>query len=198
MPKIILASASPRRKQLLEGLGLQFEVVDAGMEEQCAAKDPVELVQTLALRKAQLVAAQKKGGLIIGADTVVVWHGAILGKPQDRIEAKQMLTQLSGSMHTVYTGVAIVETKTYQKVLDYATTNVFFHPLSEQEIDWYIGTGEPLDKAGSYGIQGYGGLWVQRVDGCYYNVVGLPISRLLPLFRSFQIELVDLLRPVPR
>jgi len=177
MPKLILASQSPRRKELLQKLQIPFETIASNADEQLTEKlSPEEAVMELATRKAAVIANQYKNEIVIGADTIVVNNGKILGKPKDRKMAKEMLESLSGSQHSVYTGVAIMyEEKPYSF---YEKTDVMFWELTSEEIDQYLDSGEPFDKAGSYGIQGLGSLLVKRINGDYFNVVGLPISRL--------------------
>ena len=177
MKEVILASGSPRRQELLQLVIDHFEVyvsdVDETLPEGIAPRDAVEM---LALRKAQKVAELRRHALVIGADTVVAVDGRILGKPRDDEQAAEMLRMLSGRIHQVYTGVAICE-KNENNVFS-CCTQVEFAPLSEAEIDWYLSTGEPFDKAGAYGIQGYGARFVKGITGDYFNVMGLPVNRL--------------------
>ncbi|MBO8128583.1 MAG: septum formation inhibitor Maf [Peptococcaceae bacterium] len=196
--KIILASSSPRRQQLLREIGLPFQVRVANVEEALTAKlSPAEQVKMLAERKACAVAEQISGGLVIGADTVV-WDGDILGKPKDENEARLMLKRLSGKEHLVYTGVSVVDVGTGSAVTDYERTRVRFRSLSEEEIIRYVATGEPLDKAGAYGIQGVGALLVEGIEGCYFNVVGLPIVKLRSLLQNFGFDMLAAVRPAAR
>ena len=174
---IILASHSPRRRELLERMGVErFEVCSPDVDENIGDYPPAELVSRLSRRKAEAVAAQREGGVIIAADTVVALDGAVLGKPADELEAFKMLSTLSGGRHQVYTGVTVLAGD--EKHTEYEVTDVTFRELSEQEIEDYIRTGEPLDKAGAYGIQGYGALFIEGIQGDYYNVMGLPVCRL--------------------
>ena len=177
MKEVILASGSPRRQELLQLVIDHFEVyvsdVDETLPEGIAPCDAVEM---LALRKAQTVADLRPHALVIGADTVVAVEGQILGKPRDDDQAAEMLRILSGRTHQVYTGVAICE-KSASSVFS-CCTQVEFAPLTEAEIDWYLSTGEPFDKAGAYGIQGYGARFVKGITGDYFNVMGLPVNRL--------------------
>lgn len=188
--KLILASQSPRRKELLEKLGLDFEVVVSKAEEDLQEDDPVLLAEKLALKKARLVAGQQPEGLVIGADTVVALGGTILGKPKSKEEARKMLQLLSGKTHRVITGVALVEAPQGRARVDHEITQVSFRPLEPEEIEAYLQTGEPLDKAGAYGIQGLGGLLVERIEGCYSNVVGLPLTKLYLMLREFGIRVL--------
>lgn len=177
--EIILASQSPRRRELLERMGIRnFRVVSADIDEREEEQLPPEqLVCRLASRKAEAVAEKApKGAVIIAADTVVSLDGTVLGKPGDKLEAFKMLSTLSGNRHQVYTGLCVIWDG--DKRTEYEVTDVTFRELGEKEIEDYIATGEPMDKAGAYGIQGYGALLVERIEGDYYNVMGLPVCRL--------------------
>ena len=176
---IILASQSPRRRELLERMGLTgFRVVSPDVDENLGDElPPAELVSRLSRRKAQAVAQQvKQDALIVAADTVVALEGTILGKPADELSAFRMLTTLSGARHQVYTGLTVLRGD--EVCTEYEVTDVTFRELSEGEIEDYIRTGEPMDKAGAYGIQGYGALFIEGIQGDYYNVMGLPVCRL--------------------
>lgn len=191
MAKIILASASPRRKQLLEQLGLDFSVEPSKTQENLREDLPPALAAAcLAEDKAKNVAKRHREGIVLGADTIVVIDGKILGKPQDRDQAREMLTLLSGRWHFVYTGIAAVDVKSGRKMKDYEESKVKFKNLSPLEIESYIKTGEPMDKAGAYGIQGKGALMVEKIEGCYYNIVGLPLFKLSSLLSNFDIEIL--------
>ncbi len=186
MAEIILASASPRRKELLSTAGLEFTVRVADVEEVIDENaTPDEVVMSLALQKAQAVAQADPTATVIGADTVVVLDGEILGKPENEQNAIEMLTALSGRSHTVYTGVAIINGKKIKNFCE--ATQVEFFPLTEDEIRSYVATGEPMDKAGAYGIQGKGCVLVRKIDGDYFNVVGLPVSRVCRELRDFDV-----------
>jgi len=172
----------------LERLGLEFRTVPAEIDERPIAegiRDPVRLVKALAEAKARAVARAHPEALVIGADTVVVLDGDILGKPSDESEACEMLSRLSGRTHHVYTGVAVVDGTSGRSQACAEVTAVTFGRLTEDLIDRYVRTGEPLDKAGAYGIQGLGATLVERVEGCYFNVVGLPLFRLARLLEAF-------------
>ena len=191
-PDIILASASPRRKALLEMLGVRgLTVIPAKGEEKIdPSLTPEALVKALSRQKAAEVAAEHAlaNAVVIGADTVVVLDGAVLGKPKDERDAKRMLTALSGRSHTVWTGITAIRG---DKSLSRAErTEVFFRPLTEREIDAYIATGEPLDKAGAYGAQDLASLFVERIDGDFFNVVGLPLCALGKLLKELDIDLI--------
>lgn len=188
-PKLILASSSPRRQELLKGLGLDFLVVPADIEE-AAEGDPRSQVEQLAEMKAQAVAAQFPDSLVIGADTVVVLDRRILGKPVDADDAKRMLTALSGRTHEVATGVSLVHRASGRTKTASEVTRVAFGRLTDDQIERYIASGEPMDKAGAYGIQSLGATLIERVDGCYFNVVGLPLYRLARMLEAFGIRVV--------
>ena len=190
--KRVLASQSPRRQDLLGQMGLEFTTRSPQIDEDAfQGRDARDLVQTLSREKARWVAAQLPGDpIVIGADTVVVRDGTILGKPKDPAEARAMLASLSGRTHQVYTGVTVCQG---DKVVTQAEeTQVTFRPLTQQEIACYVATGEPMDKAGAYGIQGLGGLLVAGIQGDYHNVVGLPVCRLGQILRDFGVDCLAL------
>lgn len=184
---VILASRSPRRIHLLSLLGIPFSVQESGVEEiHENGSSPEDLVQRLSLRKANEVAACLPSGIVIGADTVVVLNGEILGKPSSSDDAVAMLSKLSGKTHAVYTGFALVDAETKESYIDFEKTEVTFRPLAAEEIDRYVHSGAPMDKAGAYGIQDdYGAVFVARIDGCFYNVVGFPLSKFYSAFIRF-------------
>ncbi len=183
--KIILASASPRRKEILQNLGLEFEVITSSAEEKVPdGLPPHIIVQELAMLKGADVAAKTKNALVISADTIVWLDGKMLGKPKDAEDAKYMLKMLSGNVHEVYTGVCVTHSGSGKSVSEYEMTKVYFRKLSGGEIERYIATGEPLDKAGAYGIQGKGCLLVEKIEGDYLNVVGLPAVSLAKILRE--------------
>ncbi|CUH97442.1 hypothetical protein P22_3572 [Propionispora sp. 2/2-37] len=190
--KVVLASSSPRRKEILQQIGCSFTVVASQVEEDNRLEvAPCQLVILHAKSKA-LAARDKVDSdtVIIGADTVVVFAGQVFGKPSGVQEAKQMLMALSGRQHEVITGVAVVKCSTGEMWTDYSVTQVKFSVLSESEIDCYIASGEPMDKAGAYGIQGRGSLLVESINGCYFNVVGLPVSKLYGILKKAGVFLV--------
>lgn len=190
--KIILASASPRRAQLMEQLGINFRIMVSEVDEQITpGQSPETLVQELARRKAEAVALGEDEGLVIAADTLVISDGHIFGKPTSPDEAVAMLQQLSGKSHTVVTGVAVVNAATGEVLTGAEKTEVYFRPLTEEEIWAYVRSGEPLDKAGAYGIQGLGSLLVSRIEGCFFNVVGLPLAKLAEMLRHFGVDLLN-------
>ena len=195
MGKIILASASPRRKELLAKAGISFTVIPAAGEEKRTSEDPGEAVQQLARDKAEWVARSlaecEEGTLVIGSDTIVVFENRILGKPKDCRDAAETLEKLQGNTHQVYTGVTVLERKAgkWMEHTFFESTDVTFYPVSREEIQDYIATGEPMDKAGSYGIQGLFGIYVKGICGDYNNVVGLPVARLFHEMKKSGINL---------
>lgn len=194
MSQIILASASPRRKELLEQIGLEFEICPAKGEELITKSIPEEVVMELSKQKAEEVASMicsfgdahqdittPTDHLVIGADTVVACDGEILGKPKDENDAKRMLKKLSGKTHSVYTGVTLClidKSGRAGELVFYEKTDVGMYDISKEEIERYVATGEPMDKAGSYAIQGNGSIFIKEIIGDYHNVVGLPIGRI--------------------
>lgn len=187
--RIILASASPRRRELLAQVGVEFEVIPSTEEEICEEKEPSRLVETLALQKAEAVAKTLTGDyIVIGADTIVTKDGAVLGKPVDKENAYQMLHTLQGTFHQVCSGVALVcqEQGEIKKKQFHVMTEVEVLPMTKQQILAYIGTGDCMDKAGSYGIQGCFAEHIKGIRGDYYNVVGLPVSRLMQELRKWE------------
>ncbi|NCB91721.1 MAG: septum formation inhibitor Maf [Clostridia bacterium] len=192
MKKIILASQSPRRRELLSQIGLEFFVCPSGMEEKISSDIPVEVVKELSLQKAQDIFEKiderhtakeesigdlkSEDALVIGADTIVVFDGKMLGKPRDREDAVRMLSMLQGKTHSVYTGVTLLTKET--RVTFAEETKVMMYPMSQEEISWYVDTKEPMDKAGAYGIQGFCARFIQKIDGDYNTVVGLPVGRI--------------------
>lgn len=182
MKRIILASQSPRRRELLTQIGLKFEVIPSTVEEVITSTNSVEVVQELAQQKARDVAEvagremEKDSLLVIGADTIVVYEGKILGKPGDKEDAVRMLTMLQGKEHSVYTGVALLSGE--QEIVFAEETRVQMCPMTPEEILWYVNTGEPMDKAGAYGIQGLCARFIRQIQGDYNNVVGLPVGRI--------------------
>jgi septum formation protein len=180
--KIILASSSPRRADLLKTIGVSFELVPSSINERPHQDEaPTDYIIRLARAKVIDAARKRDSGLVIGADTIVVLDGRILGKPRDEDEAVRMLKLLSGRWHAVMTGVALYDAATRREVADYDKTLVRFAQLSDKEIDWYVNTGEPMDKAGSYAIQERGAMFVEEIAGNYHNVVGLPVTLLYRL-----------------
>jgi septum formation protein len=199
LPKLVLASASPRRRELLAGLGLAFEVRPVDLDETpWAGEAPRDYVLRLALGKA--AARAETGELVLAADTVVVVDGELLGKPRDPADARRMLRRIAGREHTVFSGVALREAMAgspaelgelvARSAALVETSGVVMAPLAEADIAWYVATGEPLDKAGSYAVQGIGALFVEAVHGSYTNVVGLPLPATQRLFRELGYDLL--------
>jgi septum formation protein len=194
MPKmktIILASSSPRRKEILEKTGLKFKVDESDYEENTdMGFTPQELAKHHSIGKARAVAPQYRNALIISADTIVVLKNRVFGKPRNRKEAKEMLKTLSGKAHTVITGYTIMDTGSGKETTKSVESKVFFKRLTVDEIDTYIRSGEPLDKAGAYGVQGLGALIVKRIEGDFFNVMGLPLNALAESLKKFNIRIL--------
>ena len=192
--EMILASASPRRKSLLENIGARFSVITAECDETIGeGLTPSEAVMLLSLKKAAAVGEkfEKQPKIIIGADTIVVFEDEILTKPKDEEDAFNMLRKLSGKSHSVLTGVTVMDTFNSKSETVFEETKVFFKELTDDEITGYIKTKEPCDKAGSYGIQGIGSMFIEKIEGDYFNVVGLPVSRLCELLKKeFGINII--------
>ncbi len=192
MKKIVLASGSPRRSELLEQIGVVFEVHKAEGEEVITSTVPSEAVKELALQKAEEVAEKWQGDVHIGADTVVAAEGQILGKPENREDALRMLRLLSGKEHEVITGVAVILRESGKLVHFAETTKVRVYPMTGAQMERYADSGEPADKAGAYGIQGKFAAYVAGIEGDYNNVVGLPVGRLYQEVLAAGVDLLDL------
>jgi septum formation protein len=183
--QLILASSSPRRRDLLSALGLTFHVVIPEIREIPSPHEaPRDFALRVAEKKAQVVGERYPHAWVVGADTVVVLEGEILGKPRDRDDAKRMLQQLASREHVVVTGYALVKVAEGKKTGGVEETRVKIDSLEEREIDWYVNTGEPLDKAGGYAIQGKGAFMVEWIEGSYTNVVGLPLCQIMRLLKD--------------
>lgn len=187
--RYILASKSPRRKEILQNIGLSFEVITADTDESCEERDPSRLCEILSLRKGQAVADMlssegklSEDDIIISSDTVVAVGNEILGKPKDKADALRMLSLLSGSTHSVFSGVAL--TKGGKSYVSHSETLVTFDPIPLSDLEAYVNSSDPYDKAGGYGIQGHASLWVSGISGCYFGVVGLPVNTLNKLHIS--------------
>ncbi len=188
--KVVLASASPRRKELLSMIGLDFVVDAADYEEEMDIKmTPSEVAKYLSGRKAKAVAPRHRNAVIIAADTFIVFRGALMGKPLDEKDARLMLGRLSGKTHSVITGYTILDTDSGRRISGAVETKVSFRRLSAEEIDKYVKSKEPLDKAGAYAIQGLGSVLVKKIDGDYFNVIGLPLGSLVENLKKFGIYL---------
>lgn len=191
MRKIVLASASPRRKELLQNLGLTFDIVPSAIDEQYNGGRPEQYVMDIAYKKAVYVKEKCPNSLIIACDTTVVNQGKILGKPRNQKEALQMLLSLSGTKHRVLSGLTVLCTAFEREATSFAETLVYFSDLSQRDAENYLASGEPLDKAGAYAIQGLGSLFVKRIEGCYFNVVGLPVYLLGEMLASFDVNILS-------
>jgi septum formation protein len=200
--KIVLASGSPRRKELLEKIGVEFTVDPSDYPEDWQStiqinKDlgialiPEKLAQSISIRKAAAVAPKYPNAIIIAADTLGVLRGKVIGKPRTPDEARQMLQALSGKSHRVVTAFTILDSKNNKMVTRAVVTRVYFKKLDHAEIDNYVKTGEPLDKAGAYAIQGKGSIFVEKIDGDYYNVMGLPLNSLSESLKEFGVQILQ-------
>ena len=197
MKRIILASASPRRSEILKNLGIDFEVIVSDADESKIDKNSVPVpiyVQELALIKATAVAEKLKikSGLIISADTVVCLDGQVLGKPKNDEDAVKMLSMLSGKCHSVFSGICVMDAKNLKSVCSKEETKVYFDELTDEEIRNYVKTGEPSDKAGAYAVQGMGALFTKKVEGDFFNVIGLPIKKLSEILKNdFDFDILN-------
>lgn len=195
--KLILASASPRRKELLEQIGAEFEILTAQGEETAVSTKPEQLVLELSAQKASEVAESLSAGaeniIVLGADTVVTYKEQILGKPKNEEDAARILKMLCGNTHCVYTGVTalIIDSEGRRLHSFYEETKVTVYPMTESQISSYISTGEPMDKAGAYGIQGKFAVYIEKIEGDYNNVVGLPVARMYQELRKLGIDLLE-------
>ncbi|MFC1938414.1 Maf family protein [Chloroflexota bacterium] len=191
MKTIILASASPRRKILLEKIGLIFEVEPSNYKEDIPLRlEPHELARKLSLEKAKVVASKHNNSIVIAADTFIVFGGQILGKPHTGKDAREMLEAISGKDHSVITGFSIIDTGKNKTLSKSVETKVYIRKLTLVEIDAYVKSREPLDKAGAYAIQGLGSVFVEKIEGDYYNVVGFPLSALTEALKEFGINIL--------
>ncbi|MGI6601983.1 MAG: Maf family protein [Dethiobacteria bacterium] len=188
--KLVLASASPRRAALLQQVGIPYQVIESDLrvEARLEGLAPAEAAVGLAMQKAQRVADGLQEGVVLGADTIVLHRGEILGKPVDRDDACRMLRRLSGERHLVITGMALVDARTKDCESCFAETRVWMRALEPEMIELYVATGEPMDKAGAYGIQGKAAVFVEKIEGCYFNVVGLPLYQLALLLSRMGIK----------
>jgi septum formation protein len=176
--KIVLASASPRRKRILQQVGIRFKTIEPIEVEEIISGKPRTVVITNANRKASAVAKELNDSLVVGCDTIVTINSKIMGKATNLEQAERMLKALQGREHIVVSGLAVINAKSGQEISEIVETRVFMLPLSDKKIKKYVDTGEPIGKAGGYAIQGLGATFIEKIDGCFYNVVGLPISRL--------------------
>jgi septum formation protein len=191
MKRIILASASPRRKELLEKIGLKFEVEPSNYAEDMRSRlRPDELAKSISLEKAKVVASKHKNAIVIAADTFIVFRGKIMGKPNTEAEARKMLMRLRGKSHSVITGFTILDADNDKVLTKSVETIIHIKNLNPEEIDAYVKSKEPLDKAGAYAIQGLGSVIVERIEGDYFNVMGLPLSALAESLKEFEIHIL--------
>lgn len=192
--RFILASASPRRRELLKQIGVTFEVMPAKGEEVITKEQPEQAVMELSRQKAEEIAAgiQDEQVLVLGADTVVAYDGKILGKPKDETDARAMLSMLNGRTHSVFTGVTIIVIRNGKSEIHsfYEETKVTMYPMTDAQISYYIQTEEPMDKAGAYGIQGKGAVFIEKINGDYNNVVGLPVAKIFYKMLESGIEIL--------
>ncbi len=189
--KIYLASTSPRRKELLKQIGLEFEIIASDYEEDMTLDlKPVELAKFLSKGKSEAAVKNIKSGLIISADTFITFDNKVLGKPKDEVDAKNILQNIGGQVVEVVTGFTVIDAKTKKQISKAVVTNVFIKKLSLKEIDNYIKTGESMDKAGAFGIQGIGALIIEKIEGDYNNIVGLPLFALGEVLREFDFSLI--------
>ena len=189
---LILASSSPRRRELLDSLGLSFEVIIKPVSEDVPpGTAPYRVVEMLAERKARAVADERSQGLVIGSDTIVAYQNKILGKPRNEAHAREMLHMLQGSSHDVYSGLAVIDCQSKKTIVTYQRTKVKFKSLTADEIDAYIASGEPFGKAGAYAIQGLASVFIEGIEGCYSNVVGLPLKCLADVLKKFDYDVLN-------
>jgi len=192
MKNFILASASPRRKEIFKQIGIDIKVVESSIHESIRIDEmPEQIAMSLAFQKAIDVSNKVDNSIIIAADTIVVKENEIIGKPKNKLDARKTLQSLNGQKHNVITGFALIDNNRFIKIVDYELTEVYFKDLDTIDIEAYLETHEYLDKAGSYAIQGKGSLLVEKINGCYFNVVGLPISKINDsLKKYFDISLI--------
>jgi septum formation protein len=194
-PKLVLASASPRRQELIAMLGLPVQIVPSHVQEDTPDHwSPSQIVEGLSKRKAfavkdELSESTDFSSIVVGCDTIVLLNGKVMGKPRDSHEAEQMLQDLAGEVHEVFTGITCIRVSDAKTVTSHRVTKVRMRDLSSVQISRYVATGEPMDKAGAYGIQGIGSLLIESIDGCYFNVVGLPLSLLAVILEQFDITI---------
>lgn len=193
---IVLASQSPRRKEILDKLNISFDIIPSNFDESSYINsNPITFVETLAFEKAKDVASKLTSNyIVIGCDTVVVYNHVIIGKPSNKQHAYDLLKTLVGKKHMVYSGIAIIDNENNVSHVDHGVTEVYMRNINDYEISAYIQTGEPLDKAGAYGIQGIGALLVEKIVGDYYNVMGLPINQLYKGLDKIGIKLFDIVK----
>lgn len=189
---MILASKSPRRKEILENIGFNLEIRSEEIEEVSDKKEVVEQIKDIAYKKVEAVAKIYPDEYVVGADTIVEVDGEIIGKPKDREEAKKILQKLSNRSHNVITAFSFINRSKNISIVDVAITKVYFKELSMEMIDWYIASGEPMDKAGAYGIQDKGAIFVEKIEGDFFTVMGFPIEKFMERLNELGIKLKDI------
>lgn len=189
---MILASKSPRRKEILQQMGFNLEIKVKEIEEISDKEELTEQIMDISKKKVMEVANENRDSFVVGADTVVEIDGKVLGKPKDEIEAKNMLKLLSGRGHRVVTALTLINKEKNISISDYVKSEVFFREITEEEIDWYISTKEPMDKAGSYGIQGLGAVFVERIDGDFFSIMGFPINKFMNILKNIGFTVSDI------
>ncbi|MHA4988673.1 Maf family protein [Cetobacterium somerae] len=189
---MILASKSPRRKEILAQLGFQLQIKSKDIEEISDKIEIVEQIKDISLKKVMAVAVENPKDFVVGADTVVVIDGKILGKPKNEMDAEKMLKSLSGKKHEVITAYTLINLEKDIKITNFVESTVYFKQISDEEIKWYIESGEPMDKAGAYGIQGLGSIFVDKIDGDFFAIMGFPINHFIKTLNNLKIPIESL------
>lgn len=189
---MILASKSPRRKEILAQLGFQLQIKSKDIEEVSDKVEIVEQIKDISLKKVMAVAVENPKEFVVGADTVVVIDGKILGKPKSEVDAEKMLKSLSGKSHEVITAYTLINLEKNIKIINSVESTVYFKQISDEEIEWYIKSGEPMDKAGAYGIQGLGSIFVDKIDGDFFAIMGFPINHFIKTLNNLKIPIESL------
>lgn len=192
MKTMILASKSPRRKEILAQLGFQLQIKSKDIEEVSDKVEIVEQIKDISLKKVMAVAVENPKEFVVGADTVVVIDGKILGKPKSEVDAEKMLKSLSGKSHEVITAYTLINLEKNIKIINSVESTVYFKQISDEEIEWYIKSGEPMDKAGAYGIQGLGSIFVDKIDGDFFAIMGFPINHFIKTLNNLKIPIESL------
>ncbi|MGL5279911.1 MAG: Maf family protein [Cetobacterium sp.] len=189
---MILASKSPRRKEILAQLGFQLQIESKDIEEKSDEVEIVEQIKDISLKKVMAVAVENPKEFVVGADTVVVIDGKVLGKPKSEMDAEKMLKSLSGKSHEVITAYTLINLEKNIKITNSVESTVYFKQISDEEIEWYIKSGEPMDKAGAYGIQGLGSIFVDKIDGDFFAIMGFPINHFIKTLNELKIPIESL------
>lgn len=189
---MILASKSPRRKEILENVGFNLDIISADIDEVSDEKNNVDKIMDIAYKKTMAVAKDHRDSFVVGADTIVELEGKIIGKPKDEKHAKEILTSLSGREHNVITGFCLINIEKNIIIKDYGITKVFFKELDQNMIQWYIDSGQPMDKAGAYGIQDKGSVFIEKIEGDFFTVMGFPIEKFVEHLNRLGIELKNI------